>query len=101
MRVVVVGVCVQTSTVLRQALAERVRPVLVINKLDRCILEKQLDKEELYRNLRKIISDVNVIIQTYSEEGGPMDDLTVRYGGRAYGGPGGKLGRAGLWGTWR
>ena len=42
------GVCVQTETVLRQALGERIKPVVVINKVDRALLELQLTKEDLY-----------------------------------------------------
>ncbi|KAI9337211.1 P-loop containing nucleoside triphosphate hydrolase protein [Obelidium mucronatum] len=42
------GVCVQTETVLRQALGERIKPVIVINKVDRALLELQVDKESLY-----------------------------------------------------
>ncbi|KAF6161844.1 hypothetical protein GIB67_001142 [Kingdonia uniflora] len=43
------GVCVQTETVLRQALGERIRPVLTVNKMDRCFLELQVDGEEAYQ----------------------------------------------------
>ncbi|GKT35372.1 Eukaryotic translation elongation factor 2, partial [Aduncisulcus paluster] len=70
------GVCVQTETVLRQSLQERVRPVLMLNKLDRVILELQLDPEEAYQTFRRVIENVNLQIQTYSDEGS-ADRLTV------------------------
>ncbi|KAJ3111027.1 Elongation factor 2 [Physocladia obscura] len=59
------GVCVQTETVLRQALGERIKPVIIINKVDRALLELQVDKESLYTTFRNTIENVNVIISTY------------------------------------
>lgn len=50
------GVSVQTETVLRQALAERIKPVLIINKVDRALLELQLGKESLYTVIFSIVS---------------------------------------------
>jgi elongation factor 2 len=62
------GVCVQTETVLRQALAERIKPVLMVNKLDRVILELQQDPEESYQTFCRTIESANVIIATYHDE---------------------------------
>jgi len=61
------GVCVQTETVLRQALAERIKPVLMVNKVDRVLLELMLDKEEAYQSFRRTIESANVIISTYND----------------------------------
>merc|ERR1712147_605922 len=68
------GVCVQTETVLRQAIAERIRPVLFMNKMDRALLELQLEPEELYQKFQRVVEDVNVIIATYGgcDEDSPM-----------------------------
>lgn len=62
------GVCVQTETVLRQALTERIIPVMTINKLDRSFLELQLEPEEMYQNFQRIIENANVIMATYQDE---------------------------------
>ncbi len=61
------GVCVQTETVLRQSLTERVKPVVVINKVDRALLELQVSKEDLYQSFCRTIESVNVIISTYND----------------------------------
>ena len=62
------GVCVQTETVLRQAIGERVKPVLMVNKVDRALLELQLPAEELYQAFCRSIESVNVIVATYNDE---------------------------------
>ena len=61
------GVAVQTETVLRQALLEKIKPVLMINKIDRAILELQVDGESMYQNYLRVIENVNVIIATYED----------------------------------
>ena len=62
------GVCVQTETVLRQALGERIKPVCIINKVDRALLELQVSKEDLYQSFSRTVESVNVIIATYYDK---------------------------------
>src|SRR3989337_1732632 len=57
------GIMPQTETVLRQALRERVKPVLFINKVDRLIRELQLTPEGMQERFVKIITDVNRLIR--------------------------------------
>jgi len=71
------GVCVQTETVLRQAIAERIKPVLFMNKMDRALLELQMEQEDLYQTFQRIIESTNVIIATFADEDGPMGNVQV------------------------
>ena len=66
------GVCVQTETVLRQAIAERIKPVLFMNKMDRALLELQLGQEELFQTFQRIVENVNAIIDPYYDDTCPM-----------------------------
>jgi elongation factor 2 len=62
------GIMPQTETVFRQALRERVKPVLFINKVDRLIKELKLSPEQMQKRFEEIIRDVNFLIQKYVEE---------------------------------
>jgi elongation factor 2 len=62
------GVMPQTETVLRQALHERVKPVLFINKVDRLIRELKLTPEQMQERFIQIINAVNRLIQKYAEK---------------------------------
>jgi elongation factor 2 len=61
------GVMPQTETVLRQALRERVKPVLFINKVDRLIKELRLTPEQMQERFKQIITEVNMLIGKYAE----------------------------------
>jgi len=69
------GVCVQTETVLRQALSERIRPVLMINKLDRAFLELQLQPDDMFMTFSRVIEGANTIISTYHDDA--LGDVSV------------------------
>ncbi|MHA1839418.1 MAG: elongation factor EF-2 [Candidatus Ranarchaeia archaeon] len=60
-------VMVQTETVTKQAVEERVRPVLFINKIDRIIRELKLNAKQVQEKLFRIINDFNELIRTYAE----------------------------------
>jgi elongation factor 2 len=60
-------VMVQTETVTRQALEERVKPVLFINKVDRLVRELKLTPSEIQDKVLRIIRDFNSLIEIYGE----------------------------------
>ncbi len=57
------GVMPQTKTVLSQALKEKVKPLIFINKVDRMINELKLTPEAMQERFVKIIKEVNVLIK--------------------------------------
>ncbi len=60
------GPMTQTETVLMQALRERVKPILFINKVDRLIRELKLTPEEIQKKFARIITRINSIIEKYA-----------------------------------
>jgi len=76
----------QTETVIRQALKERVRPILFINKVDRLINELKVTPEDMQKRFVSIINDVNKRIHAAAPEelkklwGVRVEDGTVLFG---------------------
>ena len=59
------GVCSQTVTVLRQTWVEHLKPLLVINKIDRLITELKMSATEAYTHLSKLLEQVNAVIGSF------------------------------------
>ena len=68
------GIMPQTETVVRQALKEKVKPVLFINKVDRLIVEMQYTPEKIQQRFVEIITRFNELIEKLAEpEFNPSD----------------------------
>ena len=61
------GIMPQTETVIKQAIRERVKPVLFINKVDRMMKELKLTPEQMQERLLKIIADFNILVSQLAE----------------------------------
>ena len=61
------GIMPQTETVIKQALRERVRPVLFINKVDRLIKELKLTPEKMQQRFIDIFHEFNELIRKIAE----------------------------------
>ncbi|CAK9435511.1 uncharacterized protein LODBEIA_P02380 [Lodderomyces beijingensis] len=75
------GVCSQTINVLRQCWIDKLKPLLVINKLDRLIVEWKMSPLEAYHHMSKIIENVNSVIGSFYAGDRLEDDLNWREGG--------------------
>ncbi len=78
------GIMPQTETVLKQALNERVKPVLFVNKVDRAIKELKLTPQQLQERLAKIVLEVGKFIARHREKGfewmPKVEDGSVAFG---------------------
>ncbi|MBI2660254.1 elongation factor EF-2 [Candidatus Woesearchaeota archaeon] len=61
------GIMPQTETVLKQALRERVKPVLFINKVDRLVKELKLTPEKIQERFVKLIGNFNKLVEDIAE----------------------------------
>ena len=80
------GVMPQTETVLRQALKEKAKPVLFVNKVDRLLTELRLTPEQTFERLLKLINDINKLISQFApEEFAEKWQVSVEKGSVAFG----------------
>lgn len=72
------GVCSQTVTVLRQAWMEKLKPLLVINKMDRLITELKMTPGEAFIHLSKLLEQVNAVLGSFFQGERMEEDLNWR-----------------------
>ncbi|CAG7978022.1 unnamed protein product [Penicillium salamii] len=72
------GVCSQTVTVLRQTWVEQLKPILVINKMDRLITELKMSPAEAFSHLSRLLEQVNAVIGSFYQGERMEDDLQWR-----------------------
>ena len=59
---VIEGVCAQTRTILQQAYNESLKPILLLNKIDRLILERNMSTIDAEEHLRRVLEQVNAVV---------------------------------------
>ncbi|KAJ5458144.1 Translation elongation/initiation factor/Ribosomalbeta-barrel [Penicillium sp. IBT 31633x] len=72
------GVCSQTVTVLRQTWVEQLKPILVINKMDRLITELKMSPAEAFSHLSRLLEQVNAVIGSFYQGERMEEDLLWR-----------------------
>lgn len=75
------GVCSQTVTVLRQVWIEKLKPLLVINKIDRLVTELKMSPAEAYSHLGRVLEGVNAVIGGFFQGERMEEDLLWRQRG--------------------
>lgn len=72
------GVCSQTVTVLRQTWTEKLKPLLVINKMDRLVTELKMSPHEAFVHLSKLLEQVNAVLGSFFQGERMEEDLNWR-----------------------
>jgi elongation factor 2 len=83
------GVPMQTEAILQQAIRECVRPVFVINKVDRAFLEFKTSKEDLFQSFSHLVESINIFLATPNDSAAGdfrvyPDQGTVAFGSGLY-----------------
>jgi len=79
------GKAVQTDEVLRQALREGVKPVLMINKCDRLFIEQQKSPEDSFDRMQQIVDDINRFISDHQQDSLPNHRVSLFDGSACFG----------------
>lgn len=59
---VIEGVCAQTRTILQQAYNENLKPILLLNKIDRLVIERNMTATDAEEHLRRVLEQVNAVV---------------------------------------
>lgn len=76
------GVCVQTRESISKAYEEHAKMILVINKLDRLIMELDQDIDLMFQTINKLIEDCNVIVAELYQYGFTNDEIDIEDTGK-------------------
>ena len=72
------GVSSQTISVLRQAWDDRLKPILVVNKIDRLATELRMSPTEAYHHLAQLLEAANAVMGSFFAAERMEDDLRWR-----------------------
>ncbi|CAF2752871.1 unnamed protein product [Rotaria sp. Silwood2] len=71
------GVCLATETILRQAIRQRIKPILFFNNMDRALLDLKYEPEDLFQQFQHILENINTIITTYGNDNNHINDFII------------------------
>ena len=81
------GICPQTHAVLRQASLENLKLILVLNKIDRLVLELKMSPLEAYNHMLSILEQFNAIVaqqfnSKFLDDNAPLIKLVNNFGNK-------------------